>query len=75
MIIGIKKQIIPETVISKKLCISVMAMCRLIFRKTVKTSLNHRSSKNIKIQSLRAWKVISMYAEGMNTNDIESHMC
>ena len=76
MIIATKKRIIPEMVIPKRPCIPAMAIWRLISPGIGKVSLNHRSSKNIRIQLLRTWRKRSfpLYAKGMTTNDIESHM-
>lgn len=41
---------------SQKPCIPATAIWKLISQETGKVSLNHRSSKNIRIRSLRTWK-------------------
>ena len=56
MIIGTRKRIIPEMAIPRRPCIPVTAIWRLIFQETGKVSLSHRSSKSIRIRSLRTWK-------------------
>lgn len=45
MIIGTRKQIIPEMAIPRRPCIPATAIWRLISQETGKESLNHRSSK------------------------------
>ena len=76
MIIGTRKRIILEMAIPRRPCIPVMAIQRSISQETGKVSLNRRSSKkyqNTVTQDMEE-KIISMYAKGMTTNDIESHM-
>ena len=51
-----RKRIIPEMAIPRRPCIPVTAIWRLMFQETGKVSLNHRSSKSIRIRSLRTWK-------------------
>ena len=56
MIIETRKRIIPEMAILRRPCIPVTAIWRLLSQEIEKVSLNHRSSKNIRIRSLKTWK-------------------
>ena len=51
-----KKRIIAEMVIPRRPCIPAMAIWRLISSGIGKVNLNHRSSKNIRVQLLRTWR-------------------
>ena len=76
MITVTRKRIIPEMDILRRQCIPAMGTWKSTFPGTGKVSLNPRLSKkyqNTVTQDMEE-KIISMYAKGMTTNDIESHM-
>ena len=76
MIIGTRKQIIPEMAIPRRPCIPATAIWRLISQETGKGEFEPQIVKkyqNTVTQDMEE-KIISMYAKGMTTNDIESHM-
>ena len=76
MIIGTRKQIIPEMAIPRRPCIPATAIWRLISQETRKGEFEPQIVKKYQntVTHDMEEKIISMYAKGMTTNDIESHM-
>ena len=76
MITATKKQTTAETDIPRKPCIPATEIWRLISRGTEKGEYEPQVVKkyqNTVTQDMEE-KILSMYAKGMTTNDIESHM-